>query len=266
MLSSLLGTREETALAGAVGTYAGMDRHTGDSLLGMLAPVVMGTIAQQQGGRNVDGRGIAGFFAGQRDSIAAALPSGFSNLLGGTGLLDSLRGSARVSERAVYPSHPAVGAARPHPESASSAMSWLFWAVMAAAIAALLFYVLRPAQNVVDRGVGTVQSVMVDGRNLGNEVTSSMDMLRSTLTGITDVASAQRALPRLQDIAMQVDGISNSMTQLTMDQRRAMREMVSPSMQGLNRLASSASAMPGVSDVIGPTLNGIMTKLRAIAG
>src|SRR5262245_38067149 len=75
----------------------------------MLAPIVMGTIGQQQGTRSFDAGGIANLLASQKDNIAAALPAGFSNLLGGTGLLDSLGGAARTATAA----HPASGDRRP---------------------------------------------------------------------------------------------------------------------------------------------------------
>src|SRR5262249_50536767 len=54
MLSSLLGGRDLMALAGAVGKYAGLGQSASGSLLGMLVPVVMGTIGQQQGTRALD--------------------------------------------------------------------------------------------------------------------------------------------------------------------------------------------------------------------
>src|SRR5262249_5692702 len=47
MLSSLLGGRDQTALAGAVSKYAGLGQNASGSLLGMLAPTVIGTIGQQ---------------------------------------------------------------------------------------------------------------------------------------------------------------------------------------------------------------------------
>ena len=47
ILSSLLGGRDQAAPAGAVGKYAGLGQGASGSLLGMLAPVVMGTIGQQ---------------------------------------------------------------------------------------------------------------------------------------------------------------------------------------------------------------------------
>src|SRR5215471_8953975 len=93
ILSSLLDGRDQTALAGAVGKYAGLGQNASGSLLGMLAPIVMGTIGQEQGTRSLDAGAITSLLSSQKDNIAAALPAGFANLLGGTGLLDSLGGA-----------------------------------------------------------------------------------------------------------------------------------------------------------------------------
>jgi len=79
MLSSLLGGQEQTALAGAVGKYAGLGQNASASLLGTLAPVVMGTIGQQQGARSLDAGNITTLLSSQKDNIAAALPAGFAS-------------------------------------------------------------------------------------------------------------------------------------------------------------------------------------------
>jgi hypothetical protein len=93
MLLSLLGGRDQNALAEALAKFAGLGQSASSSLLGMLVAVVMGTIAQQQGARTLDASRLSGLLSSQKDSIAAALPSGFGNLLGDTGLLDSLGSS-----------------------------------------------------------------------------------------------------------------------------------------------------------------------------
>src|SRR5215472_15157118 len=49
MLSSLLGGGDQNALAGAISKFTGLGQGTSGPLLAMLAPVVMGSIAQQQG-------------------------------------------------------------------------------------------------------------------------------------------------------------------------------------------------------------------------
>src|SRR5262245_33825571 len=52
LLRSLLGGQDQSALAGAVSKFAGVSQGTGNSLLAMLAPLVMGVIGKQIGGRN----------------------------------------------------------------------------------------------------------------------------------------------------------------------------------------------------------------------
>src|SRR5215510_13472500 len=134
LLSSLLGGRDQTALAGAIGKYAGLGQSASGSLLGMLAPIVMGTIGQQQGTRSLDAGGIASLLLSQKDSIAAALPSGFANLLGGTGLLDSLGGLAQTGTAAASrtagmatSAARAIGDTGQRAAGTAASVNWLYW-------------------------------------------------------------------------------------------------------------------------------------------
>ena len=95
ILASLLGDRDQSALANSIGKYSGLGSVAGDSVLGMLTPLVMGAIGQQQGSRGLDAGSITNLLTSQKDNIAAAIPSGFGRLLGGTGLLDSLGDTAK---------------------------------------------------------------------------------------------------------------------------------------------------------------------------
>src|SRR6516162_1995301 len=100
LVASLLGARDQSALASALGQFAGLGQAKSGSLLGMLAPIVMGTVAQQQGPRNLDASSMANLFASQKDNIASALPADFGKLLGGTNLLNALGGAARSTASA----------------------------------------------------------------------------------------------------------------------------------------------------------------------
>jgi len=96
-----VGGRDQNALIRAISKFTGLGQGASGSLLGMLAPIVMGTIGQHQSAtRALDANGIANLFAGQKDNIAAALPSGFGSLLSGTGLLNSLGDAARTATAA----------------------------------------------------------------------------------------------------------------------------------------------------------------------
>ena len=95
MLASLLGSHDQSALAGAVGKFAGTGQSTGSSLIGMLGPIVMGVIGKQIGSRSLDAGSVSGLLASQKEQIAQALPQGFGRLLGDTGIFELARWRGR---------------------------------------------------------------------------------------------------------------------------------------------------------------------------
>lgn len=274
MLASLLGDRDQTALANAVGKYSGLGSAAGSSVLGVLAPVVMGAIAQQQGPRALDAGSIASLLTSQKDSIAEALPSGFGKYLGGTGVLDTLGEAARRTAAAGSETTRAAASSvvrtiddtrRSGVAAASNSTNWLLWIIPAVAIAALLIYLLgRPAEQVVQQGVTAVQSLTVGGLDIGKQVTDSIGGLRTTLGGITDAASAQAALPRLQDATAQIDKVSGLVGQLSDGQRKMLAGLVNPAMSTLNQLFDKVLAIPGVAEVIKPTIDRLKVRLATL--
>jgi|SRR5208337_3567341 len=276
VLSALLGGRDQNSLVQAVSKFSGVGQGTAGSLLGMLAPVVMGTIGQQrqQQGGSLDASGIAGLLASQKDDIAAALPSGFSNLLGGTGLLDALGGAARTATAAgSEAARVATSTARVVADTgrhaagaaASRSINWLYWLIPIAAIAALLIYLFaRPAEQVVQQGVTTAQSLMVGGLDIGKQVTDSINSLRTTLDGVTDAASAQAALPKLRDVTAQIDKVDGLIGQLSSEQRKLLAGLVNPVMPTLNQLFDKVLAIPGVAELLKPAIDTLKAKLAAL--
>ncbi|MGA9003738.1 MAG: DUF937 domain-containing protein [Pseudolabrys sp.] len=274
MLASLLGDRDQTALANAVGKYSGLGSAAGSSVLGVLAPVVMGAIAQQQGPRALDAGSIASLLTSQKDSIAEALPAGFGKYLGGTGVLDTLGEAARRTAAAGSETTRAAASSvvrtiddtrRSGVAAASNSTNWLLWIIPAVAIATLLIYLLgRPAEQVVQQGVTAVQSLTVGGLDIGKQVTDSIGGLRTTLGGITDAASAQAALPRLQDATAQIDKVSGLVGQLSDGQRKMLAGLVNPAMSTLNQLFDKVLAIPGVAEVIKPTIDRLKVRLATL--
>jgi hypothetical protein len=275
MLSSLLGGRDQSALAGAIGNFAGVGQGAAGSLLGMLAPVVMGTIAKQQGSNALDPSRIASLLASQKDNIAAALPSGLGNLLRGTGLLDSLGGAARTATAAGNEAAWAsAGAARAVGDTgrrtagaaASASNNWLYWLIPAAAIVALLVYLFaKPTEQVAQQGVTIGQSTMVSGLDINKQVTDNLTSLRTTLASITDAASAQAALPKLREVAAQIDKVDGLSGQLSAEQRKSLAGLVNPVMPSLNQLFDKVLAIPGVSNELKPAVDALKAKLAVLA-
>jgi hypothetical protein len=284
MVSSLLGGQDQTTLENAVGKFAGLGQGAISSLLGMLAPVVLGTVSNASGGA-FDGRSIANLLVDQKNNIAAALPSGFRDLLGGTNLLNALGGAARTATagvtaaartastgvndatRTAASAARTVGAmGRQAVSTAATSRNWVYWVIALAILAAVVIYFLaRPTEQVAQQGAPAAQSLVVGGVDIGKQVTDGVSSLNTALAGVTDAASAQAALPKLTDITTQINKVSDTLGQLSADQRKTLAGLVAPLLSTLNPLFDKVLAIPGVADVLKPTIDQLKTKLAALA-
>jgi hypothetical protein len=279
MLGSLLGSGGQNALTGAISRFAGIGQGASGSLLGVLAPVVMGMIAKQQGpAHNIDPGKIASLLSGQKDNIAAALPSGLGSSLASTGLLDSLGGAARAAtartgDWASASARAATDAGRSVVGTTRSATpNWLYWLVPAAAVVALVaYFASRPTEQVAEQATLTEQSTTtnpqraaVNAADVGQEVTDDLKNLHSTLGGITDGASAQAALPRLQETAAKIDRVKGLSAQLPPDQRKSVAGLVSALMPTLDQMFNKVLAIPGIPDELKPTVEALKEKLATL--
>ena len=85
----------------------------------------------------------------------------------------------------------------------------------------LIYLFAKPTERVVEQRVPAVQSLVVGGLDIGKQVTDSISSLRTTLGGITDAASAQAALPKLQEVTTQIDKVDGMIGQLSAEQRKS---------------------------------------------
>ena len=105
---------------------------------------------------------------------------------------------------------------------------------------------------------------MVGGIDVNKQITDSIATLRSTLGGVTDAASAQAALPKLRDITAQIDQVDDLIGRMTPEQRKLLAGIVSPLMPTLNQLFDKVLAIPGVSEVLKPTIDLLKAKLALL--
>lgn len=288
ILPSLFGAGGGGALANAVSSYAGLDKGAGSSLLGMLAPIVMGGVAQQSGG-DLSANNIANLFASQKDNIAAALPAGVKDMLGSTGLLNALGGTMRTATAAANQATGQAAAAaasasdagqRVASRAASTSYRWLYWLIAALVILAALYLMFNrrtpevatqppppaPAESTAPAQTApATPSLTVGGVDVGKQITDTLTGLQTAASGITDVASAQAALPKFQSAQGDIDKLSAMVGQLSAEQKTALAGIVTPMMSTLNGVFDKILAIPGVSDVLKPTIDTLKTKLAALS-
>ena len=101
MLSGLFGGGTLDTMAQTIGKFAGIGEGTSKSMLGMLGPVVLGALGQQQRSTGLDANGLVSLLTSQKDQIAAAIPSGLAGQLSAAGLIDGATGSLRSGAAAA---------------------------------------------------------------------------------------------------------------------------------------------------------------------
>jgi len=89
--------------------------------------------------------------------------------------------------------------------------------------------------------------------------------MKTVLTGMTDAASAQAALPKLRQTAAQLDRVNSLAAQLPPDGKRAIAGMVETAMPTIKQLCDKALAIPGVRDIAKPAIDELRVKLDSLA-
>ena len=268
-LNSLLGTTTVSALTSALGRYAGIGEGGSKSLLGLLGPAVLGILGQEQRDKGLDASGLARLLTSQKDSVVAALPSGFSKYLDETGILDDVTATARHASR-EYPS-------RTPSSSAPSVWPWLLGALALLAIGALAWNFLSGRHGqVVETTAPKVEApyadllaklrgIKVGDVDVGEVATSAVNDVYSSLSGIKDDATAQSALPGLTKATSEFDQLTGLLSQLSPETRKTLAETFASIRPNLAHLMDRVLALPGVGAIIKPAVDAINAKLDAFA-
>ena len=231
VLTSLLGGKTLSALTGAIGQYAGINSGSSKNLMGLLGPVVLGVLSQEQRDRGLDASGLANLLTSQKSNVIGALPSGFSKYLGDTGILDDVSAAgAKYATRA--------------PSTPPSIVPWLVGALVLLAIGWLVWHLLSGRdQHVVETTKPPVEEttsptseapyaglfaklhgIEAGDADVGELATSAVNHLYSSLVGIKDEASAQAGLPNLTQASSEFDKLTGLLSQLSPENRKALAE------------------------------------------
>jgi hypothetical protein len=277
MLSGLLGGRTMDTMAQAIGSFAGMGDGGGKSLLAVVGPLVLGMLGKQQHDAGMDANGLASLLRSQKDQIMAAIPSGLSDQLGAAGLIDKARSgmaTAAATGSRIAGASGATGARQA--AMAAGRSQWPYWLAALVIVAGLAIYALQhPTEptvaqntNVTRPSTGTVgmapADLTVDGVNLANQVNSSLGTLKAQLPTITDQASAQAALPKINDAISQLDGVTARAAKLSPEARRALAKLIVAAAPAINEMCDKISATPA-GTIAKPVIDNLRAKLDELA-
>lgn len=275
-LSGLLGGGALGSLTGAIAKFSGVGEGASKSLIGLLGPIVLGQLGKEKASGNLDANGLASLLDGQKKNISAAMPNGFAELLKGTTLLDAVSGGQANGPPQVRTVDTAArnattgGAGAPFGQPSRPVGSiWAQWPLwLLAALSAGLFhwYFLGDGQQLRQVSLApAVRPVMAGDVDVGRQTAAAADQLAITLRGIRDAASAQAALPRLQELAGQLNCINDLAARMPADGRRSLAQYLASFMPTLRPLLTSVQAIPGLPDGVRTALSAIATRLDGLS-
>jgi uncharacterized protein DUF937 len=284
MLSGLFGGRTMDTMAQAIGRFAGTSDSGGKSLLSVVGPLVLGMLGQQQRDAGLDTNGLASLLRSQKDQIMAAIPSGLADQLSAAGLIDKAAAGARsgVATAAAAGSRIAGASERATTGASQAAWAagraqWPYWLAALIVVLGLGWYALqRPTEQTVAQSptvtrpsTGTVgmapADLTVDGVNLANQIDSSIGTLKAALPTITDDASAQAALPKINDASAQLDGITARAAKLSPEGRSALAKLIVAATPAINQMCDKVLSTPGAGTLAKPAIDNLRAKLDALA-
>lgn len=285
MLSGLFGGGALDTMAQSIGKFAGIGEGSSKTLLGMLGPVVLGALGQQQRNSGLDASGLMSMLAAQKDQITAAIPSGLADHLSDAGLIDRAEGSLRSGAAAASAAGSRTAGASERTMSGASQAAyattrsaptqWPYWLAGILVLAGLGWYVMdRPGNETIAQAprpaaTGTVGMAMPDmtvgGMNLADQLNSSVGTLRSVLPSITDNASAEAALPKIRAAASQLNDLKTQASKLTPEGRSTLARLTAASMPAINQMCDKVLATPGVGDVAKPAIDELRVRLDTLS-
>jgi LysM repeat protein len=177
MLQSIVGGGGFSDLVGRIGGSSGLSRSAVTSLLGLLAPLVLGLLKKEKIARNLDAIGIASLLASQRNNIRAAMPD---NMLHRAETPRDVAGEPYRASRTTRTE--TIDRAEP----ARHSYSWLLPLALVAGLIGLMWSLAsRPPRTTVQAGRETVRVVP--------QVTtpSSLERLKVKYQSVINEAHAQ---------------------------------------------------------------------------
>lgn len=284
LLGSLLGGNTTSKVVETVASFAGMKPGIMRTLLGYLAPIVLGMVAKQFTGRP-DAAGVSRLFSEQAGNIRGAMPRGLS-------LPDLALGAVSGGR----PSEPVRHGGRSHEPEASGMPSWLLPLLLLGALG-LGWYLWQQSQKmavepkavavreVAKKGPVTIDRTEVierEGRKRIDTVAETISIdpkfleagkvagtlftdLQKILGGVTNEAGARAALPELERLAPMLTTLETETANLPADEKPAFARIIGENLGWLGKLVDKAMAFPGVRDVLGPVVTPMVETLTRLA-
>ncbi|MCX7298794.1 MAG: DUF937 domain-containing protein [Rhodobacterales bacterium] len=285
VLSSMFGGGRVGVMGSKLKEYADLPEATSGSILGIAGSVIMSALGVAGTAQNGGPSGALTLLRAQKDEILGVLPRDFSKSLQSAGFIDDLVTQTKpvaesiriattpLAEPVRQAAEPVRQAAKAVDAGTPSAMKnpWL-WPIIGGLVALGILWAIfgrgagEVAKNTADATADTEQALTVEGVDIGSGVTSALEGITTALGSVKDAATAQAALPQLQDFAGRLSGFGPLVTKLPEAGRGQLKTLVDGALPTLRSTVDTLMGDSAIAAVLKPVVDPILTSLASLAG
>ena len=250
VLSGLLGSGMMGNLGSVLSSVTGMSRGGTGSLMGILAPVILGVLKKQVLGGGLDAGGLLSMLQGQKSNVASAMPANLTSQLGNIDGFPSFDGLPNVSGVASSVSSGVSSAASGVSGAASGAVDSMSSGASAVGDAAKstgggIGKFLIPAA--IALGLGWLAFTFlgkqdVEAPDVSGAASGAADAATDAASGAADAAT-DAAAGAADAGDFDVSGLTGDVT--------GMFNKASESLGGVTDVESATAALPGLEEIGG---------------
>jgi Bacterial protein of unknown function (DUF937)/PRC-barrel domain len=269
-LTKLFGSTTLDTLANTLGRFGGIGEGRARALLSMVTPVILGVLGRETG---ASVGALTQFFSSQKDKFVGAIPPALSDLLRMSSIgFEHLGTVSATPLRTTEPDRATGSAARAMTSgpSASSAR-WAYWMIPLFALAGLLWYLVDgermpdPAAKGPSQAFQPAAQGPAADRDLQRQITALLESLSATVRGMKDAGSAAQGLPRLQQVAGELDRLGAAADRLPVETREQIAEAIKTVAARLRTTLDNVTAMPEMGADVMPVIAALRMKVDTLA-
>jgi len=257
LLGSLLGGSGISKIATTIARFSGIKSQSASSLIGLLAPVILGVIRKKMNSDNLDAKGLLSMLDGQKDNIAQAIPAGMQKTLDSKTEIprtETSRGP-RYGKLLWIPLFLLVGL-----------FSYFYLPTLLPPDSELdvASAVQETAKNInqsIDNAGSDVATESPDYVNIGSDLGNIINNVADTLKTVSDAESATAALPKITEASSKLGTISELFNKLPDPAKSAINNIAEQKITILQPVIDRILQIPEVGPILKPAIDSLTQKL-----
>ncbi len=255
LLVSLMGDGAISKIATTIAGFSGIKSKSATSLIGLLAPVILGVIRKKMSSDNLDSNALLSMLHEQKDNIAQATPTDMkSNTTTGT----------EAHQTPKIEANPTSGFRK-----------IFLWLPLILLLCLLAYFLpkLTSKNGLLDTGsvtdtiedlenpVSDISTETPDYVNIGSDLGSIVNKITDSLSSVTDAESATAALPQLTEATSKIGTLSEVFSKLPDPAKSTISSLAENKISALQPMIDRLVEIPGVGSILKPAIDSLMQKL-----